>query len=444
MPALAACLVALRTSGAPRARLRTAARATAPLWTLLAVYFVWRWLALGRVVGGYDQMQFGVGTMALGLARTTLHLLVPLSWSHAEPCAEAWLWLSGTVVLAAIGPALRRPRRLVAVALFALACAPMATFLASAHNPHNLRYWYLPTAALVGLLAAPGRVVAALVLASWLYPLWHVRAEVTRADRASRAVHGTLQQVADAGAPAPLFVAGLPRGTADGTSLQYHFGVDRVLQPPFRRDGVGLFALRPIADGPLVFRRDDGALPLGSTWQLDGSAITRVPPPPPLPDLPISGDVDANGTIDLSYARLHELVQRGRPLALRTAAGRPQAFRLTLFTATGYFCCLFPDHGPAEADHGTIDLETFFLGRPNGTRDGWLVSPTTYAHGEAFVMRGLEVPTTIDLEPSFPVQLEAGALQGDRFVPSHRARRLLTFAFDRDYPRWVREALAPR
>jgi len=31
-------------------------------------------------------------------------------------------------------------------------------------------------------------------------------------------------------------------------------------------------------------------------------------------------------------------------------------------------------------------------------------------------------------------------MQGDTFVPSHRARRLLTLRFDRGYQAWVRRA----
>ncbi|MBL9079896.1 MAG: hypothetical protein JNL08_20550 [Planctomycetes bacterium] len=438
VPLVAVALVALRAEGALAARLRTAGRTTAPLWVLLALHFGWRWFVLGRIVGGYDAMQFDPGTMAAGLARTAADLLVPMRWSGGGTAAA---WLAALPVLAALVLALRAPQRLVAVPLFVVACAPMATFLASADNVHNLRYWYLPTAALVGLLAAPGRVVTALVLTSWAWPLWQIRADVVRADRESRAIDAVLQQLADGGAAAPLFVAGLPRTNATGTSLQFHFGIDRVLQPPFRSRGTALFALRPIVDGPGVFRLEpDVAPPLGSAWRIADRALAPIAPPPPLPELTLDGDIGADGVVDLSRPRLTAAVDGSRPLVLRARGERPAWFRLTLFTATGYLCCLVPDHGPADAAFGTIDLAAFFLGRPLPSGE-WAVRPTTYALGDAFVMRGLEVPTTIDLSPAFPVLLETGAITGDRFVATRRTRRPVTFAFDRDYPRWVRQTL---
>src|SRR5690606_24404252 len=148
---------------------------------------------------------------------------------------------------------------------------------------------------------------------------------------------------------------------ARGTTLQFHFGVDRVLEPPFRAPGTAVFALRPILAAPEVFRLDEPfALPLGSSWQVRGGALVRLAAPPALPDLPIAGDLGDDGMVDLSRARLEEIADRSRPLVLRTLAGRPEAFRLTIFTATGYFCCLCADHGEGDADHGTIDLRTFF------------------------------------------------------------------------------------
>jgi hypothetical protein len=448
VPLLAACLLALRSDGAWAARLRQAARATAPLWALLAVYFAWRWLVLGRIVGGYDQMQFDAGTMAGGLGRTVADLLVPMRWSGGDGLATACgvdrravVWLAAAPVLAALVLAMRAPRRLVTVPLFVLAGAPMAAFLAGAHNVHNLRYWYLPVAALCGLLAAPGRAVATLVLASWLWPLIAVRAEVVAADRQSRAIHAALQRAADAGAAGPLFVAGLPHGNTTGTSLQFHFGVDRVLQPPFRARGVGLFALRPIVDGPGVFRLDDTFVaPLGSTWRLHGTELQPVDAPAAPPDLPIDGDVDAAGAVDLSQPRLRAIADHSRPLVLRTHGGRPMAHRLTIFTATGYFCCLVPDHGAGDADHGTIDLRRFFVGHPDPPAPQQ-IPPAVYGAGGSYVMLGLQVPTTIDLDPAFPVLVEAGDVVDGRFVVERRARRWLTFRFDRGYPAWVRSAL---
>ncbi len=452
LPPLASALTFLRArevGSLPRAR--AAATCTAPLFVLLALYFAYRYIVLGRLVGGYDEMQFDAPGMLTGLLQVTRDLLVPLRWSGGARAAAALgmpltalLWASALPLLVALSFALRRPRQLSALLLFVLACTPMAAFLAGADNVHNLRYYYLPTVALVGLLAAPGRVLTAVVLLTWLWPLGAVRSDVITTDRQSRAMHAALLGAADTGAGSPMFVAGLPHGNAAGTCLQFHFGVDRVLQPPFRVHGVPLFALRPIVDGPGTFRLDAPgaeplALPLGSTWSLHGDAsITAVTRTSPLPDLPIEGD--EHGIVDLTTERLEAMQANTLAILLRTGLARPQLHRLTIFTATGYLCCLFPDHGTAGADHGSIDLRQFFVGFPDHPAPQ-VVPPAVYGLGQAFVMRGLEVPVTHDLSPEFPVLIEAGALVDGSFVASHRAARMLTFRFDRGYPRWVRRAL---
>jgi hypothetical protein len=76
---------------------------------------------------------------------------------------------------------------------------------------------------------------------------------------------------------------------------------------------------------------------------------------------------------------------------------------------------------------GTFDLWRFF----------------TEAHcdtaGATWAVRLLEVPTVIDLEPSFPVLVEAGEVRDGRFEVTHRARRMPLLRFDRAYPRRVRQ-----
>jgi len=451
VPPLAAALVCLRLAGIGfAARLRLAAAQTAPLFGLLVVYFVFRYVVLGRLVGGYDDMQFDPVAMLDGLVQTTADLLVPMRWSGGDALAfgtglprGVWVWITALPVLVAAAAAVRHARRLIALPLFLLACLPMAAFFASAHNVHNLRYYYLPAAALVGLLAAPGRLVAVLVLGSWLLPLAFVRGEVLAADRQSREIHEALQRAADEGATEPMFVAGLPHANANGHSLQFHFGVDRVLQPPFRDRGVRLFALRPIIETPGVFRLDapgspPTSLPLGSTWWWhDSAGLQSTTTVTTLPDLTIQGD--DGGIVDLTTPRLEAMQSHARPITLHTGTARPAVHRLTIFTATGYFCCLFPDHGPADAAHGTIDLRRFFVGHPDPPAPQQ-IPPAVFAPGQ-YVMLGLQIPTTHDLSPEFPVLIESGDLVGGQFVGSHRAARMLTFRFDRGYPRWVRRAL---
>ena len=57
-----------------------------------------------------------------------------------------------------------------------------------------------------------------------------------------------------------------------------------------------------------------------------------------------------------------------------------------------------------------------------------------------FLGDALVVPTTIDLDPSFPTLIEAGTFDpaAAAFTPTHRAERLVRLRFDRGYPAWVR------
>ncbi len=117
---------------------------------------------------------------------------------------------------------------------------------------------------------------------------------------------------------------------------------------------------------------------------------------------------------------------------------------MTIFTALGYFACLCQEHA-AEGDlHGAIDLLQFFAGdlAVGVPAEQSRIAPAKFGPGVAdYPMLGLQIPTTHDLTPVFPVLVEAGALQDDRFVPSHRSHRLLWFRFDRGYAGWVRRAL---
>ncbi|MEO6596417.1 MAG: hypothetical protein ABIP94_16830, partial [Planctomycetota bacterium] len=318
--------------------------------------------------------------------------------------------------------------------------------------PHNLRYYYLPSVALAGLLASQGRWTAGLVLLAWALPFVAVRSEQLRADRESAAMHRALLREAGDGAKAPMFVAGLPHMNRTLTSMQFHFGVDRLLQPPFRRESTALYALRPIVELPGACYLDAPGeppveLPGGSTWWFaDATALVRSSQQSTLPELVVEGD--DGGGLDLSSARLRAKKMHGEsehtPTSdLVTHPGKPAWFRLTIFTATGYFAGVFLDHGAADADHGTIDLLQFFGGdRALGVAvPDSLIKPAQWAP-DRFVMTDLALPTIHDLALDFPVLLEAGVLlDGQHFVPSHRARRLLTFRFDHGYSAWVRWAL---
>ncbi len=432
LPPLATLLAAVLAPPQPLARrLGTALRRTAPMWLLFGGYLLWRLFVLGRL-GGYLAAAVDPAATLRGLAQFVADTLVPWRWAH--DVGAIWLWLAALPVLLAAFAAATRPRLLGgAVLTFLIACAPLLPFLADAGNPHNLRYLYLPSLALAGLCAARHAALPLLAAACCVLPLASVRTAQFAADRESAAMHtALLREVAD-GERGPMFVAGMPHANARGTAVQLHFGVDRMLEPPFGPGGVALYALRPLAETPGVFRlagpgEAPFALPEGSTWFFAGaSALGRAPETLPLPELVVDGD----GVLDFGSARLLALATEGLDFGLRTHPGRPACFRLTVFTANGYLACVFTDHGPADADHGTLDARQLLAG--SGTAIARYGPAPGAVLGEAMV-----VPTTIDRSVEFPTLLEAGDWSDGGFVPKLRARRLLRLRFDRGYPAWVR------
>lgn len=445
-----ATLLAGAVSGAPglAGRARAAAAATWPIWALFALYLPLRVLALGRF-GGYLGASYDAAAMATGFLTIVGNLLVPLRWTGGAP---DWLVAAAAAppMLAAVAWVVRAPRRLaVAAAAFLLASVPMAAFFGDPANVHNLRYFYLPTAVFAGLLAGGGRLAPWLAAVAILPALAAIRTTQLAADRESAALHRALLREAHDGMPSPAFVAGLPHANANGSVVMLHFGVDRMLLPPFGPGGPRLFALRPLADVPGVVRLETPgeppfALPGGSTWWFAApSALARVPAATPeLPDLPLAGDAD--GVVDLSTARLFDFAGRAKDLfahrapsfGLRTPGVKPMGYRVTIFTASGYLACLCFDYGLAGPEDGWIDLLRF-LARDDVSG----VQPAIYSvTGSAWAGEALTVPTTIDLDPSFPVLVEAGRVDPTtgRFTPTHRARRLLEFHFDHGYAGWTR------
>ncbi|MBL8749517.1 MAG: hypothetical protein JNK78_10185 [Planctomycetes bacterium] len=441
LPAAATLLAYCRDPGRGAG---TALRAAAPIWAVFAVCFGWRFLALGRL-GGYGDMPLAPLPMLLGFGHVVADLLVPLRYAGATASHWAWLGAAPVALVMLWHFARGGPRRLAAsTAMFVAACAPMAPFFAAFANTHNLRYYCLPTAALAGLFALPHRWSAAalLLLAAWTAPFVALRSAVHDADAKARAMHGALLQLARTTPTEPIFVAGLP--TSEGAAaVVFHFGVDRMLAPPFTERTHRLLPLRPVVAGGFSLgedRADFEALPAGSTWQFARpDLLAQRTAVSPLPDLPIAGD--DRGVVDVTSGRLAAMEKDERGLCLDTGVARTQACRLTIFTALGYLACLFPDHGKEGERHGAIDMLQFFAGERALGLPPETARPTfaSFAPG-AFATFALGIPTTHDLVPEFPALVEVGSMQGDTFVPSHRARRLLTLRFDRGYQAWVRRA----
>ncbi len=444
LPALAALAVACRAGGGARLRIAQSLHATAGAWAVLAVYVPWRWAALGGF-GGYDAAQWRAPAIASGLANGLASVAVPLRWigRPGGGAVPAWVWLAAAAVPVAVAfarGAWRRPRvAAAAAAAFVVALVPIANFVAASDNPQTLRLWYLPTIALAGVVAAGGAWLVLLVLVAWASPFLAMRGVQHAADLQSAAMHRTLLRHAPSDAGAPWFVDGLPRVDGTGTVVQFLFGVDRVLAPPFTRQRTPLYALRPLLELPRVFRLtapgdDPFALPAGSTWTFaDANTLRAVAPGTLLPDLPVAGDVDAAGVVDLRSPQLYALLDDAAAAPrLRTPGVVPDAFRLTVFTASGYLATVFTDHGDPGATDGTIDLRAWLAQDAAHPLRIGRVGP------DVFVGDALTVPTVVDLEPEFPVLLEAGSANREtlRFTPTHRARRLLTLRMDRGYAAW--------
>jgi hypothetical protein len=461
LPPMCTLIACLRARGSAGARTRAAFHASWPLWLLFALYLGWRWWCLGRL-GGYLGATYDPPAMAAGLGTITLDLINPLRWAplgilemFRSKGADGVMILASAGYLAAVlavaGCLWRRRISMLGAgaALFLVASAPMAGFFAAADSHHNLRYFYLPFAALVGLLV-PMRALLLLWLPVFGLGLLAARSDQLAADRESAAMHRALLREAQDLPPDqrdPMFVAGLPHHNATGNAVQFHFGVDRMFAPPFGPGSIRVFPLRPAeATASAVRLADPGevpfALPGGSTWFFDGSEALYAAPPVPLPDLEVAVD----GGLDLPTSRLDALARAdGDPLAVRipvrTPGVSPAAYRVTFFTAVGYLSALFVNQRAAERDGG-FELRDFLrTARWSGpgpvTR---LADPGTVRQdaGDAYLLQGLTVVAIHDLLPEFPVLFEAVALLGDRAVVTHRARRLLWCRVDRDLPAFLR------
>lgn len=470
------CLLPTATSGANAtagfgARLRAAVRVTWPLWLLFLLYLPFRLLVLGKF-GGYESgplpPDYGMAAFCQdvlhklqGLGTVVLDSLMPLRWigtADQQSPLPLWTFVAAGAIPVAVAALLagRQKRSLVLVSLcaFVILMAPMVKFW-DQPSPHNLRYYYLPTVALVGLLASAGRLLVVAIALAMLWPMVSVRAAQLHADQQDRAMHEQLLLEAPLAPDGPLFVAGLPHANQSGTAVQLHFGVDRMLQPPFLQPGRQLYALRPLATGPGVFRIEQPgtapfALPEGTTYWFDHQRLQRVAsqpglPEPQLPELPITDDQD--GVLDIRSDRLADLAARyaeirardGDSFGLTMPSVKGPFWRVTLFTANGYLTCICSDHSQPGSSDGRIDVLRL-LTKSEDPAQQYQIARILL--GDVFLGDALVVPTTIDSVPEFPTLIEAGMfdLQTQRFTPSHRARRLIRFRFDRGYPAWVRTA----
>lgn len=434
LPALLVVLaLALDREGAFGERVLRAVRAAMPHALLLGAYLAYRLWALGRL-GGYAAASYEPMAMGIGLGRYTISLLDPLAWIPLD--ALPALSPVATTAIRSLGalPALlalwflcrgRLPALAGMLGWFLLASVPMASFFAQADNHHNLRYFCLAFAGLAGLLATGGRAAATVAVLCALAGLVRVRQEQHAADVQSRGMHEQLLRQLDEGTEGPWFVAGLPHQSPFGIALQLHFGIDRLVLPPFGKGGVKVFAHRPtfVLPGTVDLTDADGlpiAPPLGTTLAFRGSEVLVSVPQRALPELPLVHE----GEVDCTSENLYRLNDRTTSVRIRMPGVRADVLRLTFFTASGYLGALVPNHAPAGAVDGELDVLTLF-------------QTARWSEG-GLLIQGLEPSTIMDLDPAFPVLVEGGTFDNGAFTPTHRARRMLTFRFDTGLPHVMR------
>ena len=426
----------LRGPAPLRARLVAALRTAWPHALLLFGYLALRLALLGRL-GGYTAASFAPWPMLAGLCTYVVDLTVPLRWCNADDVVPAGLsgsallpWIGAIPALIAVGwcasARARAGALLLALLWFCCAAVPLAPFLAEAEVHHNLRYFTLGFAALAGLLAGAGILPIVLALLAFAPAFVQVRTWQHEADVESAQLHRQLRQQLASQLPSPWFVAGLPHAHRTGLALQYHFGVDRVLLPPFGPGGVHVYAHRPayVAPGIVDLTDADGlplALPGGTTLLCRGADLLTTVPQHPLPALPLRCDP----VVDCTSPTLRRLARGELQLRIATPGVHAEAMRLVFFTAGGYVGAVTQNHAPAGAAAGEVDLRQFF------TNAQW-------ATGRRLV-DALEVAATVDLSTEFPVLIEAGRSENGQFAATHRARALVPFRFDRGLPALLRE-----
>ena len=427
--ALPGALVVLAAATGTRDRRIARALAAWPCLAVLAAYFLVRWLALGRGLGGYDDGTIQPLSSLTGFGTGLLQILAPDDLATRGGLgAIAWLRF---VPLAALTAALvvrqRALEPLLALAAALALAIPALPLWSQLGQPMNERLLH---ASLVPIALACGRsgLLPSLAFLLLFTPTHLLRsAEHRVAWHSARAMHELLRHEGDLLDAPRLFVAGLPRSDASGRNVLFHLGVDRLLAPPFT---VGparrVLAMRPLAQRADAIRCPYDAafgLPFDEpTLRFEGESVAEVLPRSKLADLELRYDgpttVPSDAFLDLDARRL-----RARVTVLKNDA---PWLRVTLFTPGGYLATLLPSRSPDDAaESAGFDLARFLRAR----------FVTTVAADNAHVLFALGVATTFDLETRYPVLVEAGDIESSAAGPTFRAtaanRVPLELGFDR-------------
>lgn len=413
-------------------RWKNVVRVALPMLLLVAGYFVLRWVLFGRWVGGYEGESLQWGDTLEGFGRFAMYLINPLAYAGQRFVEmPEWAWYVGFVPFGLgllMGIARRRfAAQIGLVLLFVGACVPLVYLLRHSDNLVNLRYAYLAMVALAVFVGLGGWIPTLLFLAVQMLPWLELRSDYATTSGELAEMHRRLiEDAEDLPEGEPVFVVGLPRANEAGTVLAMHLGVDRMLAPPFTQTTTQLLAMRPLSEIPRAFRvpfDDDRGLPLATTLQFEGPKIlARLP----RMRAPSRVDVQIEGSLVLTTKRIHSISSgAAAPDAASTFLSVPgqegRAFRLTLFCGMGYLSTVIPSDADARFDLISDLLQ--FQYAPGVTTDLW---------GHA-----LRIPTTFDLEPRFPLLVEAGAVvdtpAGPVFEPQVVASDFVWLEFDRKY-----------
>lgn len=415
---------------APGRRLRATVAATWPFFVILGLYLGWRALVLGRVLGGYEGGLAPPGRLGVGLLTWFGRVADPLLLAGDRVLGSAelgswigsfgWIGFAPLALGIARSVASRRPGLVAAtLVLFVGGAAPCVQFWADVEVAMNARYFTLPAAAIATLVAAGGPWAAGLGLAVAALPHLDLRQEWLEAFREARRVHRNLLEAAGPLPSGPVLVAGLPRETASGRVVLFHLGVDRLLMEPFG-PGRRVLALRPLDADPRAIR-----IPYGTERGVPGGlpVVTLDPDRPgPLPARSGRFDVAIDGEAHLSSEVLWAIRRGEMDPAFVMRGFEATHWRVTIFTPSGYLSCVLPDEG------GRVRLRS------------WLEQGRYRADDDAFVVLGLRVPATLDLERRYPVLVEAVAPVGSGFETLASARNLVHVRLDPDYGEFMAPA----
>ena len=420
------------------------------------VYAAARRYALGIFLGGYGGGLPDPWTAVRGALDATQTVISPLAAPGVDALTDGigpqLAFAAGTATVALALALLVRRREfttiLCSVSFFVLALLPSYPLWPTLRDDwQTIRYLYLPTTALVVLLARAGWLPTLLWVAMGAIGILGVRTAQQATYASNRALHTALigidhdlRQSTDE-TSAPLFVSGIPRAGVDRVGLGLYLGIDRLLKQPFtaHRQSRALFALRPLDGSPVSRTIEAGdtegiPLPHCPTFGFTDPTIVARLPNPSRTRIRVRAGTSTPGQdpTDFSTATLQALAA-GETDRFLEIEGAPEAatYRLTLFTPGGYLSSVTTSVQPQGPDtsHKRLDLAAFF-------------TTARYALGPdipdgRYVLTALEKAVSIDLESTYPLLVEAGtqrAVPGSQalvFQSTHTAAQWVELTFDR-------------